>query len=1478
MGRLSCSLLIGRRPYRSAACRLPATPTGIAVSWLVVAVSAASGAGSAQGAALPSAVQESTPAGLTLAVQGLEPSWSLASPGPDGGPRFHLTMDGYPGMGAPGTPIVPVASSWLVVPPGTRPQVRVMAESWRSEDGRRLAFASQPVFVPDEGAAEPVVRELVLEPDAPMPAGVVALRDFAGADKGHVGPAVVVDEPTWWRGRRVASLRLVPVRYDADGSVRQTLAAGRWEIVFVPDAAVKVALPAANARLLSGARDVRFAASFLNGDLLGAMPTEGQAAGIGADPDRTGSLSRSGAKAALLGAEARLAVTRTGPVRVSFDRLRQRDLIPDVPIQESQVRLYQRRYLSRLDTGQGAPYVEVEVPIHMVGEGDAFAGDDFFVFHALRLRDDSGYLGDLGSGPETIPGCGDPYEMNNDANLYWLACATPGTGQSWARMATTAIAPMIGTPLANFRHQGHYEEQSAFRENLPATTVDRMYANLHTERDASLAITPFWRPDPAGASVDVSVGLAGWNNFRHAVTGLGRPVELELVTLATDGADTTLLEATDIKVSSATVRNYSVPASALDGSTAKVSLSMGVGAVSFLFVYLNWIEVAYDALYQAVGNELRFHGGDAAGSRPIEVTGFTSADIGLLEVTDPRAPVFVTLQAGNVVADGATWKLSLMPQQSGTRREFHAVGGFGAAGVPEFNYLRSSVAADPVDPTATVGGAPDVIVVTHPEFRTSLERWVQHRVARSGGTLRLHVVDVDDLYDWYSGGLRDPWAIKRFCNHALTRWESWALVVAGDANENALGKRVPSQATAWGRDWVPTHYHTQWAGQQYEPELMATDKWYATLQSGQNYPVEDFLIPSATPFDMITGRFPCNSTAELDLMIDKVIALETPQQDQAWRRRGLFIADDEWSNGYGSEALLILEYSSGERAFLESERDSLAAQWADATGVALDAQVVSLKALLDPQFPYDPQAPGERLINPVRLYTAASATPVLLAALNQGALVASYQGHANQYVLSSEYWLQDVPTIPNQRVDTQLLANNGMPWFFMGLGCHISDWAQNPVKPGDVPQERSIGEKLLLRPNAGASAVYASSGYEFIVANRIFGEYISRRWTQRPPVIDAVGPGGSRPGRSRWVLGELLWAAESDLASSVSYRNSPYKEMLAQFQLLGDPLMTLDAGEPVIESILHGAGDQVVSGSVDLVALDETNTRTLTITARDEAGIDRLEVIDENGDDIAAQVAVETLPIGAQDHQRADYALTVPVRPYDHALTVKVYDTGAALPGDRHWELVLNMEQTATLTADGLAHDPQTFTFEAGVPVAFSGTVTTAAWLATGMELALNSATLALTDVSLQVVDKSNSLALGFTATAGTAGSATGHAVTLDIDGYGTELVLQAAPDVGEEAAIGRVLNYPNPMIDTTRFLVETGMSGQGRISLWSVAGSPVARVTFTAAGGGDVVVDWDGLDAHGDRLANGTYLYRVEIDGPSGAARSDVQRLVIMR
>jgi len=409
----------------------------------------------------------------------------------------------------------------------------------------------------------------------------------------------------------------------------------------------------------------------------------------------------------------------------------------------------------------------------------------------------------------------------------------------------------------------------------------------------------------------------------------------------------------------------------------------------------------------------------------------------------------------------------------------------------------------PVSPTDIIGADPDLIVISHPEFLEATDRWVDHRITRSGGTLQVHVVDVEDLYTWYSGGLKSEFALKRFANHAITEWNSWALMIMGDANENVLEKEVLNEARAWSKDWVPTHYHVQSAAS-FAPELMATDKWYASLEAGAFFPDD-----VTAPWDMYVGRFPCNSVAELNIMIDKVITVENVQAGQEWRRRGLFIADDAWSNGLGITAQAAITYKPTEEQFGQSEREVLAPAWFGGTPVALDSVVVLLKPYMDDAFacaPGDTNCTGfePRDLSDARAYAGAFATGPLLQALSGGGLVAHIQCHANPYLLTSEIWMEDRRTTPG-RHDIDLLSNFGKPWFFMGMGCHIADWAQTAVRTyNNVPNERSIAEKMLIKSNSGASALYASSGFEYISANRRFGEYIFSRWTDNPPSMQSV--------------------------------------------------------------------------------------------------------------------------------------------------------------------------------------------------------------------------------------------------------------------------------------------------------------------------------------------------------------------------------------
>ncbi len=1409
-------------------------------------------------------VQESTGEVLRFTLEGLDLQWSTRDLREGRVQMDDPSLPGFLTAGDPGQPRVPRRGGWFIVPPGTRPVLVTLKEEWRPEGGQRVLVQGVPVMVPGVESGSGSLGEILVLPGEELPADVQVAqgvrRRLSQPTVASSGEAVQLGEVRWWRGRRIASWTMVGLQHDAQGRARQSLQGGTWEIRFVADKSSQEIDAARSGLKTTTHGDQQLGGGFLNGNLLQGLPTEASARGI--FPRRPDALKSQGGKSGtLLGnMEGRLAVNTTGLFKVTASLVSQLGYIPGSGVQESEIRLYQRRYLERLDDGSGqAPYVEIEVPIHMVGDGGEFSGDDYFLFYGLRLRDDGAFTADVGQGDETIPGCGDPYEKNNNVNIYWLAAATPDAGESWARMATETLAPSSGNPLAGYRRTDRFETAGSFRENLPSESMDPIVANHETNPSATLSLTP-WSPDPEGADAHLEVAFSGYQ-------ALDRDLLFEFID--SNEVSTVLEEFTHELGWGSDQRGYDIAAGDFALAPAKFHMTSPQSTTQ-VKAFLNWVEATYDALYQAVDGELPFHTGLAGGPVDIEVTGFTSADLGLVRVDDPRHPVWVSLGGSNVVADGEGYRLSLrVDNPVSVSSRFYAAQDMGDSDFQPFAYYESSRAEDQVNPTEYSGGGnPDLVVVAHEEFMSAVPRWVQHRQQRAGGDLDVLVVDVQDLYDWYSGGLRDAWAIKRFANHAIEVWGSYAFVLIGDANENARELDIKPAAREWSIDWVPTHYHTQQAIT-YLPELMASDKWYATHQAGQNYPVEDFPNTTYSPWEMYVGRLPCNSVDELNLMIDKIIAVETPANDEDWRRRAILFGDDQWSNDPNNPA--YLEYNTDELVFTESLRDSLAPMWRNGSGVTLTTTELYLGTYLDPY--WEGQGLADRRATLFKNYTLSDATPPLLAALSAGALVNLYQGHANAYVLASENWFVD--RLGPYRNDMEQVNNPGKPWFFIGLGCHISDWAQTATFSIDFPRERSLSEKFMVLPG-GAFATYGSPGYEYILNNHIFGEAIFNRWLRQPP-SGLVGPSGGSV-RSRWVLGELMWAAEADILAILGATDS-YREMVAQYGLLGDPLMILDTGPAQVSaSFTDGGGEAITGTELDLVAVDASNTRHIRLVATDEAGIDRLEVMDDQGNDLTQQVSTETLPAGAGDHQVVTYDLELPVNPYDHALTVRVYDTGGWLATDRHYELVLNVNQVGEFMAGGEIVDPDVFEFTPGEPVAFSATFTGATWFHDGLAMELSSTSLDISDVQF-TLDKSNEMSVDFTATApvGTYGE---RSVDLTIGDFpATTYVLQSGGSAPTEAGISTVYNFPNPVSEGTRFLFTTDAgAARGVVRVFNVAGRHVARIPFVYEGGGNMVVTWDGRDDDGDELGNGTYLYRVELETAGQALISDMQRLVVMR
>ncbi|MGI4760940.1 MAG: C25 family cysteine peptidase [Janthinobacterium lividum] len=120
---------------------------------------------------------------------------------------------------------------------------------------------------------------------------------------------------------------------------------------------------------------------------------------------------------------------------------------------------------------------------------------------------------------------------------------------------------------------------------------------------------------------------------------------------------------------------------------------------------------------------------------------------------------------------------------------------------------------------------------------------------------------------------------------------------------------------------------------------------------------------------------------------------------------------------------------------------------------------------------------------------------------------------------------------------------------------------------------------------------------------------------------------------------------------------------------------------------------------------------------------------------------------------------------------------------------------------------------------------------------------------------------------------------------------------VVNESKISNVYPYPNPVTSKAKFVFT--VTGQElprnmKIQIMTLTGRVVREIFMSELGPlhiGNNVTDyaWDGTDQYGDRLANGTYLYRVSVDDPNNdfkkfstagdqAFKNDWGKLVLLR
>jgi hypothetical protein len=275
-------------------------------------------------------------------------------------------------------------------------------------------------------------------------------------------------------------------------------------------------------------------------------------------------------------------------------------------------------------------------------------------------------------------------------------------------------------------------------------------------------------------------------------------------------------------------------------------------------VMFDRFELDYGRAHQADANQLTFSQ-TPGGARQFQVTGFTTADVKVYDITEP---VTVTRLVSAVVEPVVSTYTVRFTSTVPTTSTYLAL-------TSQRRLIPPEVVLDsPSNLRGTANGA-DYIVVSYADFLPAADVLADHRALQG---LRTMVVDLEDVYDEFGYGVSSPEAIRSFLSYAFENWQPPAptyVVLMGDGTYDPKDNRNLGD------------YNNL------SPYLAAVDNWLNETAADNRYVSisGDDIWP-----DIVLGRMPVSTLAEAETMVSKTITYEKTMQGADWNSHLVFVA------------------------------------------------------------------------------------------------------------------------------------------------------------------------------------------------------------------------------------------------------------------------------------------------------------------------------------------------------------------------------------------------------------------------------------------------------------------------------------------------------------------------------------------------------------------------------------------------------------
>jgi len=174
----------------------------------------------------------------------------------------------------------------------------------------------------------------------------------------------------------------------------------------------------------------------------------------------------------------------------------------------------------------------------------------------------------------------------------------------------------------------------------------------------------------------------------------------------------------------------------------------------------------------------------------------------------------------------------------------------------------------------------DIIVITPKEF---YEKALIYKNYRENQGYSVKVIKVDDIYNQFSYGIKDPEAIREFLRYSLINYNPspFAVILFGDASYDP--KNIENNLI----DFIPTYLYP--AKTPFSPVYFSrpasTDIYYSLLIGDDPFP------------DILIGRIPFNNLNECDIYLNKIYEYEKNPNYGWWRISPYFLTEVHSQDG-----------------------------------------------------------------------------------------------------------------------------------------------------------------------------------------------------------------------------------------------------------------------------------------------------------------------------------------------------------------------------------------------------------------------------------------------------------------------------------------------------------------------------------------------------------------------------------------------------